>query len=265
MMTDNSITFLGTAGDITAINKQLRGSGGILINYNGSQIHIDPGPATLSQYKNFKLNPRNTISLIVTNYDIGHCADTNAMVSAMTHDGLDTRGVLIGTKSIIEGSEHENAILWKRYRNYLEKNIALKQGERVGINDFDIHAVPVRSKDATGFGLKIYTDEFSIGYTSDTKFMPLIAKNFEDVDILIIKTTHLDDEENISGMTITDAKRIISECIPRLAIITGFGAKMIYSDTLFLAREIHKETGVYVIGAQDGLSINPKDYTRKYN
>ncbi|MFP4117999.1 MAG: MBL fold metallo-hydrolase [Candidatus Woesearchaeota archaeon] len=263
-MEEDSITFLGTAGDVTAINKQQKASGGFIIRYKGSQIHIDPGPGTLCQYKNFKLNPRNTISLIVTNYDMGHCADTNPMVSAMTHDGLDTRGVLIGAKSIIEGSEHENAILWKRYKSYLEKNIVLKQGERVGINEFDIHAIPSRSDDATGFGLKIYTPDFTVGYTSDTKFMPMMMRNLEDVDILIIKTVFPEDEENATRMTTLDATRMINECIPRLAILTGFGSKMISSDPLFIARRIHRETGVYVIGAQDGLSINPRDYTRRY-
>ncbi len=262
-MEEDSITFLGTAGDVTAINKQMRASGGFIVRYKGSQIHIDPGPGTLCQYRNFKLNPRNTISLIVTNYDLGHCADINPLISAMTHDGLDSRGVLVGAKSIIEGSEHENPILWKRYRGYLEKNIVLKQGERVGINEFDIHAIASRSKDATGFGLKIYTPDFTIGYTSDTKFMPMMLRNLEDVDILIIKTVLPEDEEDTGMMSVKDATRMISECIPRLAILTGFGSKMIYSDPLFIARQIHRETGVYVIGAQDGLSINPRDYTRK--
>ncbi len=263
-MEEDSIIFLGTAGDVTAINKQLRASGGFIIRYGGSQIHIDPGPGTLCQYRNFKLNPRSTMALIVTNYDMGHCADTNPLVSAMTHDGLDDRGVLVGAKSIIEGSEHENPILWKRYKDYLERNIILQQGERVGINEFDIHTVPVRSKDATGFGLKIYTPEFSIGYTSDTRFMPSMVKSFEDVDILIIKTVYTEDEEKPDKMTLKDATRLLSECIPRLGILTGFGAKMIYSDPLFIAREVHKETGIHVIGAQDGLAINPRDYTRKF-
>ena len=262
-MDGNSITFLGTAGDITSMNKQLRASGGIILFHNGSQFHIDPGPGSLNQCKNLRINPRNTLALIVTNNDIGHCNDTNAIISAMTHEGMDNRGVIVGSKSVIEGSEYENSIIWKRYKSYLEKNITLKAGERIGINETEFFAIPAISKDPTAFGLRINAGNTKITYSSDTKYSSGLIRHYENSDILILKVPFLDNEENPNKMTILDAKKIILETAPKIVILTGLGSKFIYSDPLFITRELQRETGTQIISAHDGMNISLNLYEKK--
>ena len=44
---ENKITFLGTGGDAFVIGKQIRASGGIILQAEGLQFHIDPGPGAL--------------------------------------------------------------------------------------------------------------------------------------------------------------------------------------------------------------------------
>lgn len=261
LMHESNLIFLGTAGDTNTVNKQMRSSGGMILVHNNNQIHIDPGPGTLIQYKRIGLNPRNTIALIVTNNDIGHANDTNAIVSAMTHDGLDNRGVLIGAKSIIEGTETEHPVLWKRYRNYLERNIILRPDERVGINEVDIKAIPSKSNDETGIGLRITTGKFTVVYTSDTAYNPKVASNYEQTDILIIKSVYPFHDDVTDKLNCTQIVKIIQDVNPNLVILTGFGVKMLNSDPIYIAREIHNITGVQVIAAHDGLVINPMSYT----
>ncbi len=260
-MHESNLIFLGTAGDTNTINKQTRSSGGIVLVHNNNQIHIDPGPGTLLQYKRIGLNPRSTIALVVTNNDIGHCNDTNALISAMTHDGLDNRGVLIGAQSIIDGIDMESPVLWKRYRNYLERNIILRPDERVGINDVDLKAIPSKSPDTTGIGLRISTDKYTIVYTSDTSYNPKVASSYEQTDILIIKSVYPFSDDVTDKLNCTQIVKIIQDVNPNLVVLTGFGVKMLNSDPIYLAREIHNETGVQVIAAHDGLVINPMSYT----
>lgn len=262
-MEENRLVFLGTAGDTSTVTKQIRASGGIILYYRGNQIHIDPGPGSLIQYKKNRINPRNTLALIATTNDLGHAGDLNAVISAMTHDGLDNRGVLIGSKSIIEGTESENPVLWKRFRSYLERNIALKLGERVGINNIDFSTLMCKSDDPSAFGLKIQTGEFTLAYSSDARFQAALARQYEDADILILKTPYPETEEKTDRLNLTEAKKIIAEALPRVVILTGFGVKMLNSDPTFLAREIQRETGVQVIAAHDGLVIDPMQYSRK--
>ena len=259
-MDSSKLIFLGTAGDTTTVNKQLRHSGGIIFHYGNNQIHLDPGPGSLAQYRNAKLNPRNTIALVATNNSLRACGELNAVVSAMTHDGMDNRGVLIASRSIIQGTENENPILWKRYQSYLERNIALSVGERVGINEVNFHALNSKNNDPTSFALRIQTPMYSITYTSDTMYQQNIVSQYENTDILIVNCeNHYSDQKN-QRLNLTEVTRIINEIYPNLVILTGFGVKMLDADPVFTAREVQRETGVQVIAAYDGLEINPSQY-----
>jgi len=261
-MDESNLIFLGTAGDTTAVSKQLRASGGIVLIHNNNQFHFDPGPGSLTMYKKMGINPRSTIATVVTNNNINHCGDINAVVSAMTHDGLDNRGVLIAAKSIIQGTETENPILWKRFSNYLERNIVLNSGERVGINEVDIMAIPAKGDDPTGIGLRVTTSKYTVCYTSDTKYNPSLVQYYEDCDILIIKNVHPITDEQTDRINAKETIQLIEAIRPRLAILTGFGVKMLNSDPLYLAREIHAATRIEVIAAHDGLVLNPANYCR---
>ena len=51
-----SIIFLGTGGDEFVVGKQLRGSGGIVVQVEGYQFHIDPGPGALIKARQAGIN-----------------------------------------------------------------------------------------------------------------------------------------------------------------------------------------------------------------
>ncbi|MDP7476371.1 MAG: hypothetical protein QF655_01925, partial [Candidatus Woesearchaeota archaeon] len=54
----SSIIFLGTGGDSYVVGKQLRASGGIILQINDDQYHIDPGPGALVMAKETGINLR---------------------------------------------------------------------------------------------------------------------------------------------------------------------------------------------------------------
>jgi phosphoribosyl 1,2-cyclic phosphodiesterase len=58
-----------------------------------------------------------------------------------------------------------------------------------------------------------------------------------------------------------DAEKIIKKTNPQVTIITGFGIKMMQAEPLYEAREIQKATGIQVIAAKDGMTINPISFT----
>ena len=66
------ILFLGTGGDEFVVSKQIRASGGIILNTEGYQFHIDPGPGALVQAKKHDVNFRETTAVIVTHSHINH-------------------------------------------------------------------------------------------------------------------------------------------------------------------------------------------------
>lgn len=262
----SNLIFLGTGGDSFTIGRQSHGSGGIMIFNEDVKLHIDPGPGTLNRLKAYGLSPRDTTAIICTHKHLGHCNDLNAYIDAMTHNGLDKRGVVLASNSVINGTELEHAYITEFHKSCVEKLITLSQDMKVAIEDFEIKATKTLHSDETGVGLVIQTPDATIGYSSDTQYTNDIAKQYEGCDILILNVlyplgTKKEDAQN--GLTSDDTIKIVQKVKPRLAVITHFGIKILKSDPIYEAREIHRLTGVQTIAAKDGMGIIPSNYSAK--
>lgn len=256
----STITFLGTAGDMFVCGKQLRGSGGIIIQTEGYQFHLDPGPGALVRAMQFGINLRQNTALLVSANTILHANDVNAVISAMTHEGLDVQGVMIAADSFINGTD-ETCYLSPGQMKLLEKVIGVGPEKRIGIENIEIKTLHTKSKDSTQIGFKFYTRHFVLSYSSDTGYSQDIAKQYDHSDILILNVPLPSSEKSDTSLNSDDAVKIINRIKPKLAIITHFGKKMLSSDPLYESREIQKQTGVQVIAAKDGLEVNPLSYS----
>jgi ribonuclease BN (tRNA processing enzyme) len=257
---ENKITFLGTGGDAFVIGKQIRASGGIILQTEGLQFHIDPGPGALVRAAENGINLRGNTAVIATCNHISHCNDINAVISAMTYAGFDKRGVLVASNSVVNTEEK---YLTEFHKNCLEKIIVLKSGQRLGIEDIEIHALPANHTDPDTIGLKFITNDFILTYSSDTAYSKALIKAYKDSDILILNVPLPGDEKKEGQLNTSEAAKIIEEVNPKLAIITHFGIKMLKADPLYEARQIQKQTNVQVLVAKDGFTISPASYAAK--
>jgi phosphoribosyl 1,2-cyclic phosphodiesterase len=184
----------------------------------------------------------------------------------MTHSGLDKKGVVIGSTSVINGTETEHAYLTEFHKSCVEKTITLTSESKVGIDDFEIIATKTLHADSTGIGLIIQTPDATIGYTSDTQFNAEIAKQYEGCTILILNLLYpfgMNKDECLNGLCADGAVKIIQKAMPKLAIITHFGVKMVKADPLGVAREIQRITGVQTIAAKEGMGVIPSNYAAR--
>jgi ribonuclease BN (tRNA processing enzyme) len=254
------LIFLGSGGDATVVGKQLRGSGGIILQIEEDLLHIDPGPGSLLRAKQFGVNLRNAIAILASHNHINHVNDINAVVSAMTQGGLDTKGVIIGSKSVFEGDAANKPYLQDRFKSFVEKTITLAKGERVGVNNIDIEALPTKHSDESGIGFKIKAENFTIAYSGDTAYDPGIVETYKGSDILVLNVIYPAGSENCDALSSDDVVKIVNEVKPNLTLITHFGIKIINADALYEAREIQKKVNSQIISISDGLLINPNDY-----
>jgi ribonuclease BN (tRNA processing enzyme) len=257
-MTD--ILFLGTGGDSYVISKCIRNSGGIVIRHNELQLHIDPGPNSLLMAKNNSVNIRATTAIICTSPKISHINDVNAVISGMTYNGSDIKGVLVGTKTLIEGNENNSPYLQSFFKNCVERVIIAEPQKKIGIENVDIHFCETNDYCDT-VGLKIFMPDLVIGYSSDTSYSEAVGKQYENCDILILNIQNPFGIKQKNNMSSDDAVKFIKRVKPQLAIITHFGKAMLEQDPLLEAREIHALTGVQVMAAVDGQSISPVSYS----
>src|SRR3989344_9075376 len=136
------IIFLGTSGSSAVTSKQMRSSGGIIIQVEDLQFHLDPGPGALNKAKEFGINPNHTCAVLVSHNHLNHCNDLNVVVEAMTHSGLEHRGLILASKSIIQPTDG-HPFLTKYHQKLVEKIIPMKKRHKVAVDDVEIHTLPV--------------------------------------------------------------------------------------------------------------------------
>lgn len=257
----SQIIFLGTAGDHFVVGKQNRASGGIVIKSEDFQFHLDPGPGTLTTAKHFGVNLRETTALFVSHAHLGHSNDMNAVISAMTHNGIDKYGVLVTNETVINGTENIKPLLTNFHKNCVEKIITPKPGQKIGIGHIEIHALHAFHDDPNTIGFKFFTPNFILSYSSDTKYSKDLVEEYKGSDIIILNTPYPFETEKRDQLDSDAVVKILQKTKPRLAIITHFGKRMFNADPLCEAREIQKKSGVQVISAKDGMVINPSSYS----
>ena len=254
---------MGTGKDPYVVGKQVRAAGGIVIQINDMQFHIDPGVGAVCQAARCGINLRANTAVLCSHNHIYHCNDINAVIDAMTYSGFDKNGVLIANNTVVNGSYEEKAILAERYKAFLERFIVLQPNHKAGIGDVEIMAIKTMHKDTDTVGFKFITPEFTLSYSADTKYSKEVVEGYKNSSILILNVPFSRKESAKDSMNLCceDVVKIIEEVKPRLVIITHFGAEMIKADPLYEAREIQKKTNVQVIAAKDGMAINPLSYS----
>jgi ribonuclease BN (tRNA processing enzyme) len=254
------IIFLGTAGSSAVVSKQLRASGGIVIKVGDLQFHIDPGPGALQKAKEYSVNLNHNTAILVSHNHVNHCNDLNVVVDAMTHGGIEHRGILLASKSVLEESDESQPYLTKHHRKLLEKIISMDKNHKVAVELVEINALPAEHTDKAALGFKFFCPKFTLSYTGDTIVTAELLDALNGTDILILNVPFPGSKSAYLNLDTEAAIRIISHVRPKLAILTHFGMEMLKADPLVEAREVQRITGVQTIAAQDGLLISPEGY-----
>ncbi|MBW2978060.1 MBL fold metallo-hydrolase [Candidatus Woesearchaeota archaeon] len=259
----SSIIFLGTGGDSVVTGKQLRASGGFILKVGELQFHVDPGPGALVRAHENGINLRANTAVLSSHNHLNHAADLNAVIDAMTYGGLDKKGILVGNKTTIEGSQAVKPYLTDFHKNLMEKVIVLSNGKRIAIENVEIEALPANHSDPDTVGFKFYTPEFILSYSSDTTYSRDLVNKYKGSDILLLNVVGPQGEKMKNHLNSDDAIKIIDKVNPKLAVITHFGIKMIKANPLYEGRHIQSETGIQVLAAKDGMRISPVSYSAK--
>ncbi len=255
-----NIIFLGTAGSSAVVSKQLRASGGIILQVEDLQFHLDPGPGALTKAKEYGINLQHNTAILVSHNHLNHCNDLNIVIDAMTHSGIEQRGIILGSKSIFQSTENNHPAITKHHQNQVEKIIPLEKNHKVGIELTEINALSSEHTDSSAIGFKFFCPKFTLSYTGDTKINDQLLEELTGSDILILNVPYPGNSAKGMNLDTEAAIKIISHVRPKLAIMTHFGLEMLRADPIQEAREVQRITGVQTISAKDGLLVSPQNY-----
>lgn len=258
----NKIVFLGTAGDSLTVAKQVRRGGGFVIKLEGGQYHVDPGPGALGSAQAAGVSARETICVLSSNNSLLASGGLNEVVDAMTLGGVDRFGVAVVAESVANGTGTELPILLNRSKESVERVVTFSDTTRIGINYLNVYPAKAKHPDEKALGFRLETPNVTIGYTGDTNFFEGLAEEYADVDVLVIRMRHPKGTKEPGCLSVDDVIKVLEKAKPKVAVLTGFGGKLLDSDVIATARSIHRETKIQVIAAKDGLEVDLDHYKR---
>lgn len=257
ILSNETITFLGTGGARFMIISQKLASGGLWFNFNGTQILMDPGPGCILQTKKNKLEPEKLSAIIVSHRHLDHSADVNIMTEAMTRGGFKNHGVLFAPKDAIET---EPVIL-----DYLKKRLDgvefLEAGKTFSIGGVTLKTTIRHHHRVENYGMIFKTGRHTVGYITDTSYFKGLAKHYRRSDLLLMNVTFLkpltpsfeNPKVPVDHLSIPDAEQLITEIKPKIAILTHFAPSLHQAKPGLIARQLTKKTGITVIAARDEM------------
>lgn len=245
----DSIIFLGTGGARFVMAQQLLATGGLWLRLNGTEISLDPGPGAIVHAKRKRLDPSRLAGILISHRHLDHCGDANAMIEAMTQGGTRRHGVVYAPGDALE----EDPVVLRYLRPYVEKVVTLKPYQRYQVGGMAFEtSMPHLHGDVETFGFRFFCGHKVVSYLPDTSYFPELH-DFYRSDVLIMAVLLLEPRPNVAHLSVPEAKEIILDLKPQVAILTHFGATMWQAKPWEIAARLSEETGVRVIAARDGM------------
>ncbi len=239
---------------------QKRRTAGIRIQYQKTNIHLDPGPGALIHSLNAKLNPQKINAILISHSHPDHYNDAEILIEAMTHGTTRKRGTLAAAHSVLQGNEHAEPSISKYHQQMPEQVIDAKPGITFNIDQLHTSTTQAKHTDPDAVGFRIKTPTLGdIAYTSDTEYFQDLSKAYAGTRILILCVLRPSGNPWKGHLTTDDATRIINETKPELAVLTHFGIKMIMKSPSNEAKVVQETTGTPTTAATDGMHISMGD------
>ena len=256
MKTADCIKFLGTAGARFVVLKQVRSSAGTFLSINGRGIILDPGPGTLVRCaaSRPKIEGKDIDAIVLSHNHIDHSTDVNVMIELMADGGFTKRGALFATQEALSG---EDPVVLKYVRQFVERIEILKADTEYAVGELRFRTQGRHRHPTETYGFTFSSQEGPVSFIVDTTFFPKLCEWYAGSAVLVLNMVRMTPHPNekVMHLCYEDARTLISSIRPRLAVITHVGMTVIKAKPWEVARTLSDETGVQVLAASDGKTV----------
>jgi ribonuclease BN (tRNA processing enzyme) len=266
-MMDDELVILGSGGGRHHIRTQYRATGGTLFKFNGNQAHIDPGPGAIVRINQYNEDPTKTNLFIVTHMHIDHFNDLCAIIEA-SREKLHDQNYNYFKKGTLITTEETLKFVPEYHKNMLEKIVPFKAGDIHHYMGVKIVGTKVVHSQVEGFGVIFRFNDYSIGFTSDTKVFEGFAEQFSGIEILVLNLLRPNSITCRRHTCTDEVIPYLNRITPPLKglLITHFGS---YMDSNFSPQnfvpsqtaKLREQTDINtIIAAEDGLKIKVLEF-----
>ena len=201
-----------------------------------------------------ELDPQKVNGILISHGHPDHYNDAEVLIEAMTRGMTKKRGVLAAAHSVLSGNQQCEASISYYHKSMPEQVIDAKPGITFSIDSLKVTAAEARHTDPDAIGFRFETPALGdFAYTSDSEYFDGLSKAYKGVRLLLLCVLRPAGSPWKGHMTTDDAKKIIDEAKPEMAVLTHFGMQMIFQGPETEARLIEEKTGVPTVAAQDGM------------
>lgn len=250
-MSDNTVTFLGTAGARFVMTRQLLASGGIWLNLGGVQVLVDPGPGCLVHAIKKKLDPTRLSAIIISHKHLDHSGDLSVMIEAMTEGGFKKRGAVFAPQDALD----VDPVVLHYLRGYPQQIVILKERQAYQVDGIAFETSVRHRHGVETYGLIFKLPELTFSYIPDTTYFPELASSYTG-DVLIINVVRLAPGGPVQHLSVADVKELLRQIEPKATILTHFGMTMWKAHPWEVAEKLSQESGIKVLAARDGQMVS---------
>jgi phosphoribosyl 1,2-cyclic phosphodiesterase len=248
------LTLLGTGGGRFATVTQERATGGLYLE-DGTSIHIDPGPGSLVMMRKARLDPMRTDGILVSHCHPDHYTDAEVLLEAMTNGTHTRRGVLAGSRSVLEGDGTIGPAISAYHRSAVEEVRVLSPGDEFALGRVTVRATPASHSDGSTIGFRLATTNGEVGYVPDTALDDGVIEANKGVRVLVVPVTRPLRSRIEHHLCTEDAAELVSATDPELAVLNHLGLKILREDPQMQADWIAKKSGVRTVVGEDLMRI----------
>jgi phosphoribosyl 1,2-cyclic phosphodiesterase len=222
-----------------------------------TQIHVDPGPGALVRALSHvpACNPRELDAVILSHKHLDHSADVNAMIEAMTSGGFRPRGAIFAPADAF----NDEAVVLPYARRFVERVERLEAAS----GPYQIGSVALQTSIAhvhavQTYGLHFEHDGLRVAYLPCGRYFEGLAADYarHQPHVLVVNVLRFRDAMDVDHLTWHDARRVVAQVRPKVAVFQHFGTKMLEADPDRLAQQLEDELGLRAIAAHDGFVLD---------
>lgn len=247
------LKFLGTGGGRYVTGFQRRKTSGIIVETEETTLHVDPGPGALVEtHQNHE--PDATEAVIISHAHLDHCNDAEALIEMMT-EAYDKPGTVFANETALKGyGDIDRAV--SSYHQELCANVEqLEDDEKHSFKDVEIESQTMFHTDPNTAGFKVYGDEKTIGFWTDTQYSAELVDFYTDCDTLVVYCARPRNESLRNHTSLDEVPEIVEEASPSTVIITHFGYKFLDSDLEDEKDWLEEQVDAKVVFAEDGMQF----------
>ena len=174
-------------------------------------------------------NPRELEAIVLSHKHLDHSGDVNALIEAMTSGGFRRRGAVLAPADAFD----DEPVVLPYARRFVERVETLEPSSgpyRIGDVELytsmrHVHAVADPRAAFRPRGLRV-------AYLPCGRYFDGLAADYarHRPDVLIVNVLRYRDDMNVDHLTWHDARRVVAEVRPKVAVFQHFGTKMLEAD-----------------------------------